>query len=295
MLEHLDDVDDILRGNLQGVEGIDEGGEFGLRPIAGHVERDELARRLRAAGLNQPILVHHGDGADFHVGTDNDRFLSLVDDDLGIGLEASDASVQEQSGELCRIILVERWDDDFNLHLVNGAGAFVAQVGLRVDPVGEVVRVLERGMVLVHDQHQFAVLDEFILEPRFHLQSLGDSAGLRTGEVVERDLPLRQAVHCFVIRTRTAHIREQQMPSRQTLGAHRADRAIQQIALLSAPRRHRGRDEDESDILYPFQVVQGDQTLGIGTQPVPHQLQITSQGFHRLLVVPIPGPFQPPY
>src|SRR6185295_6678213 len=100
-------------------------------------------------------------------------------------------------------------------------------------------------MVLVHHEHQFAILDELVLEPRFYLQALRNPSRLRAGGVVDRNLSLRQAIHGLIIGARAFHFREQKLPPRQALGANRTDGAVEQISLLSASGRDGGGDENE--------------------------------------------------
>ena len=97
MLEHLDDVDHVAGGNFQQVQGGDERFELRLAGVAADVEGDGFVDRL-IADLDEPVLVHDGDGADFDVGADDENALPLVDDDTGIDLRWREARVVKQRG-----------------------------------------------------------------------------------------------------------------------------------------------------------------------------------------------------
>ena len=87
MFEHLDDVNDVAGGDFEEVEGGDERFELGLAGIATDVEGDGLVNGwLIGADLDQAILVHYGDGADFDVGADDKDAFALVDDNARVNL-----------------------------------------------------------------------------------------------------------------------------------------------------------------------------------------------------------------
>ena len=85
-------------GHFEQVQGIDERFELGLAGVAAGIERHGFVDRL-VADLNQPVLVHHGDGADLDIGADDEHLLSLVDDDARIDLRRRKARVQQRRGE----------------------------------------------------------------------------------------------------------------------------------------------------------------------------------------------------
>ena len=74
------------------------------------------------ADLNQPVPVHHGDGADFDIGADDERLLALVDDDFGVDLRRIDARVEQQRGKQGRVVGIRAGDGDLDLDLVDRPG-----------------------------------------------------------------------------------------------------------------------------------------------------------------------------
>ena len=188
-IQSLDNVDNIRRGYMQGIERFDERLEFwraGIRRIDGH-ERPGIAG---IAGFDHDIFMRHHGGADLHVAAYDDAARPLVDYYSRRGLRLHDGQTEHLRDEQHGILAVLRGNEHFDVDLVERPGQRTpARLNAQpaVDQFRHVLGDLKVGVVLVQNQGNLSVFDEGVEKLLFQLAALENSAAIGDRRIIQGD------------------------------------------------------------------------------------------------------------
>ena len=282
-IDSLDNVDDVVGGDVDRVEGFDQCLELGRFRLL-RIERDETSRGRRRAGLHHDVLVRDHHGPDLHVAADHDAPRTLVDHHFGARLLIHQRRGQDLRDEQHGIVTVLRGNRHFDVDLIDGPGQgdpVDLDAQLAVDPLGHVGGDLEVGVVLVQHQRDLSVLDEGVEEVLLQPASrVNPSGGGRVG-IFQGDRPFGEGVHPGLLGVLGSYQRRQeQPPALEALGRpDRADHAVDPVALAASGGGHRGGDGHQGHVLGVLQLagrahrfahqLQGDRQAPDGRQEFP--------------------------